>query len=91
MPCLLALFMVAFPRVAIVLLWFFTDFLDRAYHSIVLLILGFVFLPLTTIVYAWIVNSGNAVSGIYAVAIIVAVAADVGLIGGHQYSRRRYD
>jgi hypothetical protein len=91
MPCLLALLMVAFPRLAIVLLWLFTDFFARAYGSILLLILGFVFLPLTTIVYAWIVNTGNAVAGIYLVAIIVAVLADIGLLGGQQWSRRRYD
>jgi len=90
MPCLLALFMIAFPRAAIVLLWLFTNFFARAYNSILILILGFIFLPLTTIVYAWIVNSGNAVAGVYLVAIIIAVLADIGLLGGHEWGRRRY-
>ena len=89
MPCLLALLMIAFPRVAIVLLWLFTNFFVRAYHSILLLIIGFIFLPLTTIVYAWIVNTGNPVAGIYLVAIIIAVLADIGLLGGHEWGRRR--
>jgi uncharacterized oligopeptide transporter (OPT) family protein len=89
MPCLLALLMIAFPRVAIVLLWLFTNFFVRAYHSILILIIGFIFLPLTTIVYAWIVNTGNPVAGIYLVAIIIAVLADIGLIGGHEWGRRR--
>jgi len=89
MPCLLALLMIAFPRVAIVLLWLFTNFFVRAYHSILLLIIGFIFLPLTTIVYAWIVNTGNPVAGIYMVAIIIAVLADIGLLGGHEWGRRR--
>jgi uncharacterized oligopeptide transporter (OPT) family protein len=89
MPCLLALLMIAFPRVAIVLLWLFTNFFVRAYHSILLLIIGFIFLPLTTIVYAWIVNTGSPVAGIYMVAIIIAVLADIGLLGGHEWGRRR--
>ncbi len=89
MPCLVALLMVAFPRVAIGLLYFFTTFFARAYHSILILILGFVFLPLTTIVYAWIVNAGAPVSGIYLVAIIIAIMADIGLLSGGEYSRRR--
>jgi len=89
MPCLIALLMLAFPRVAIVLLWLFTSFFERAYHSILLLALGFVFLPLTTIVYAWVINSGHSPEGVYLVAVIVAVLADVGMLGGGEYHRRR--
>ena len=89
MPCLLALLMVAFPRVAIVLLYFFTNYFVRPFHSILILLLGFIFLPLTTIVYAWIVNAGEPISGIYLVAIIIAVLADVGLLSGSEYHRRR--
>ena len=89
MPCLLSLLMVAFPRVAILLLFFFTNYFARAFNSILLLLVGFVFLPLTTIVYAWIVNAGEPLGGIYLVAIIVAVLADVGLLSGGEYHRRR--
>lgn len=89
MPCLIALLMVAFPRVAIVLLWLFTNFFTRAYHSILLLILGFIFLPLTTIVYAWLINAGDPINGVYLVALIVAVIVDLGLLGGGEYHRRR--
>lgn len=88
MPCLMLLLGIAFPRLAIVLLFFFTTFLERAYHSLLLLVLGFVFLPLTTIVYAWIVNGQHAVDGIYLVALIVAVLADLGLLGQGEYHRR---
>ncbi len=81
--------MVAFPRLAIVLLFFFTNYFVRPFHSVLLLLLGFIFLPLTTIVYAWIVNSGNPIGGIYLVALIIAVLADIGLLSGGEYSRRR--
>jgi hypothetical protein len=90
MPCLLVLLMVAFPRVAIVLLYFFTNYFVRPFNSLLLLIAGFIFLPITTIVYAWIVNAGQPVAGIYLVAIIVAVLADIGMLGGGEYHRRRW-
>ena len=53
MPCLLALLAVAFPRVAIVLLWLFTNFFNGVYHGIIIPVLGFLFLPLTLIVYTF--------------------------------------
>ncbi len=89
MPCLFALLMVAFPRLAIVLLFFFSNFFVRPFHSILLLLLGFIFLPLTTIVYAWLVNAGYPISGVYLLAIVVAVLADIGLLSGGEYHRRR--
>jgi uncharacterized oligopeptide transporter (OPT) family protein len=89
MPCLFVLLMLAFPRVAIVLLYFLTNFLDRAYHSaLLILVLGFLFLPVTTIVYAWIVNIHQPVAGIYLVAILVSAVLDLGLIGHGEYRRR---
>jgi uncharacterized membrane protein YkvI len=89
MPCLLALLMVAFPRVAILLLYFFSNFFVRPFHSILLLLLGFLFLPLTTVVYAWLVNAGYPISGVYLIVLIVAVLADIGLLSGGEYHRRR--
>ena len=88
MPCLVVLLMLAFPRVAIVVLFFLTNFLDRAYHSLLILILGFLFLPITTIVYAWIVNIHAPVAGLYLGAIILSAVVDLGLIGHGEYSRR---
>jgi phosphate starvation-inducible membrane PsiE len=89
MPCLLVLLVAAFPRIAIALLFFFSTFFDRAYHSLIVLVLGFLFLPLTTIVYAWILNGGHTLDGIYLVAIVISVLVDLGLIGHGEY-RRRY-
>jgi uncharacterized oligopeptide transporter (OPT) family protein len=95
MPCLLLLLTLAFPRFVIALLFFFSDYLQRAYamalgkgNALIAIIIGFIFLPLTTIVYAWVVNSHQAVQGIYLVLIIVSVLIDLGLLG-HGASRRR--
>ena len=91
MPCLLLLLTLAFPRVAIVLLYLLSNFLERAYHSLLIIVLGFIFLPVTTIVYAWVVNSHHPVEGLYLVAVIVSVLIDLGLIGHGARSRRSRD
>jgi uncharacterized oligopeptide transporter (OPT) family protein len=88
MPCLLLLFTLAFPRLVMVLLFLLSNFLQRAYNSLLIIVLGFIFLPLTTIVYAWVVNSHHPVEGLYLVAIIVSVLIDLGLIGHGARSRR---
>lgn len=89
MPCLLVLVILLFPRVALALLFFFSTYLDRPYHNaLLLLILGFVFLPLTTLVYAWMFNSGIPVVGINILYLLVAAILDLGSMGGGYRSHR---
>jgi uncharacterized oligopeptide transporter (OPT) family protein len=52
------------------------------------LIFGFLFLPITTLVYAWMMNSHVALEGINLVALIIAALLDLGLVGGGVRSRR---
>jgi hypothetical protein len=90
-PCLLLIILVGFPRVALVLLWLFSTYLQRAFHGGLLLpLLGFIFLPLTTIVYAWELNSGMPTAGINLLWLLIAVIIDLGGLGGgaHRQSRR---
>jgi len=89
MPCLLLLVTLAFPRLMIVLLFLLSNFLQKAYNSLIIIVLGFIFLPLTTIVYAWVVNSHHPVEGLYLVAVVVSVLLDLGLIGHGARSSRR--
>ena len=89
MPCLIVLLAAAFPRLAIAVLFLFTHYLDRAYQSLIVLVLGFLFLPLTTIVYAWVVNGNHPLDGLYLIAMIIAALFDLGLIGQGEYHRRR--
>ena len=89
MPCLLLLVILLFPRVTLVLMWFFSTYLQRAFHGDLLVpILGFLFLPLTTIVYAWMIHSGYPPSGPYLLMLLIAVVIDVSGHGG-AYSRHR--
>ena len=90
MPCILVLLVLLFPRVILVLMWLFSNMLDRAYHNLVIPLIGFIFLPITTIVYAWLAANGLRIEGFNVVLIIVAVLLDVGShSGGAGYYRRR--
>jgi len=89
---LLLIVLLGFPRVALVLTWLFSTYLQRAFHGAVLLpILGFLFLPLTTIVYAWELNNGMPTEGINLLWLLIAVIIDLGGLGGgaHRQSRRK--
>ena len=62
--CLLLVVFLAFPRIALALLFLFSNYLERAYHGLILPLLGFLFLPLTTLVYAWMANTRQPIAGI---------------------------
>jgi uncharacterized oligopeptide transporter (OPT) family protein len=89
MPCILVLLVLLFPRVILVLMWLFSNMLDRAYHGLVIPLLGFIFLPITTIVYAWLVANNLPIQGFNLLLIIIAVLLDVGSHSGAGYYRRR--
>ena len=89
MPCLLLILFVAFPRIALALLFFFSNYLDRAYHGLLLPLLGFLFLPLTTLVYAWMMNTGQPTAGVNLIILLVAGIVDLGGLGGGAYHRSR--
>ena len=88
MPCLLVILLLIFPRVALVLLFLFSNYLGRAYHGLIVLLLGFFFLPLTTLTYAWMVNTGRPTEGGNLLILIIAVVIDLGGLGGGEYHRR---
>jgi hypothetical protein len=91
MPCLVVLLIAAFPRVVLVLMWLFSNVLDRAYHGLVIPLLGFFFLPITTIVYAWMVTNGLPLQGVNIFLLVIAVLLDAGSHGGGAgYYRRRF-
>jgi hypothetical protein len=89
MPCLLLIIFLAFPRIALVLLFVFSNYLQRAYHGLLLPFLGFLFLPLTTLAYAWMTNTGLPIAGVNLVILVIAVVIDLGGLGGSAYRRGR--
>ena len=87
MGCLFALLTGLFPRLGLVLVWIFTNEIDRAYDSVILPLLGLIFLPLTTLVYALFWNPGGGVEGIEWFWVALAFLLDVGAVGGAARSR----
>ena len=90
MPCLLAVLALAFPRVIFFLLWLLTSFF-RSIPSMIMLILGFLLLPLTTIAYAYFTNTGHPRDAVFLVVIVVAALFDLGVLGHGATRRRRYN
>jgi len=90
MPCLLAAFALLTPRVVIVLLVIFSDWIGTAYNNVIVWpLLGFIFFPYTTLAYALAMhNNANSVSGVYLVIVVLAVLLDLGAMGGGAATRR---
>jgi hypothetical protein len=84
----LADYFLAFPRIALALLFLFSNYLQRAYHGLILPVLGFLFLPLTTLAYAWMANTRQPIAGINLLILIVAVVIDLGGLSRGEYHRR---
>jgi hypothetical protein len=82
MPCFAVIFVLATPRLVMVLLWIFSDYLSRAFDGIILPLLGFFFLPTTTLTYAVAENEAGGMRGWGLVLIILGVLLDLGIWGG---------
>ncbi len=89
MPCLLVIAMLMFPRLILFLMWLFSNVLQRAYQNMLIPLLGFIFLPITTIVYAWLVTNGMPLQGFNILLLVLAVLLDAGSHGSATYYRRR--
>jgi hypothetical protein len=86
MGCLFAIVALATPRLVLFLVWLLSDYLNTAFESGWWGLLGFLFLPTTTIAYAVAQNGftapGGGVEATGILVIVLGVAADLGLLGG---------
>ena len=98
MPCFVGCLAILFPRVALFLVWLLGgSYLEQAFQHWLWPLLGFLFLPLTTLAFAYGVNSlgqGGAMPPLGWLLVALAIAVDVGLLGGggrdaYRYRQRR--
>ena len=85
MPCcLVALLALLFPRVILVLTWIVNpDFINNAYSTWIIPLLGLIFLPMTTLAFAWAVTFDGGAGSIGGIIVIaLAVLYDLGSGGG---------
>ena len=80
MSCIVGCLALATPRLAIVLVVIFSDYIGRAYETTLWPLLGFFCMPLTTLAYAWAINSNGSVSGLYLVVVVVATVVGVAVV-----------
>lgn len=91
MGCLIAIIAMVSPRLAVFLMWLFTDRLKIAFDSGFAGFLGFLFLPWTTLVYALVYAPFRGVSVLGWICVAVALMADLGAYGSGERSRRKRD
>ncbi|RMH25672.1 MAG: hypothetical protein D6693_08530 [Planctomycetota bacterium] len=82
MPCLIALLALVAPRLTIVVLVIVSDWIGAAYQTVLWPLLGFVFMPYTTLAYALAIHQAGSVSGGWLALVVLAVLADLGSMGG---------
>jgi len=88
MPCLVGCLALSAPRFAIVIVVVFSDYIGRAFTTGLWPFIGFLFMPLTTLAYAWAINSRGSVAGVHLAVVVLAALVDLGLVGGS--ASRRY-
>jgi len=91
MYCLVGCIALGTPRVAILLVVVFGDYIGRAYDTLTWPVLGFLFMPTTMLAYAWAINSRGSVDGLQLVVVVIAVLIDLGMIGGSAQAGREKD
>jgi hypothetical protein len=94
MPCFVGCLALVFPRLALFLVWLLGgNYISRAYDSWLIPLLGFCFLPLTTLTFAFGVNSLSSPGQMSPLGWLLtglAVLVDIGLIGGGGRSAQRW-
>jgi len=88
MCCVLVLVSFFLPRLAIFLSWLLSDYIPNAYTSRIWPLLGFFFMPYTTLAYAMAMHGGG-LKDFWLIVFVLAVLADLGVIGSARQARRR--
>jgi hypothetical protein len=86
--CLVLLFALISPRLALFVLFLFSDLLSRAFESWIVPFLGFFLLPWTTLAYAVMWASSENVYGFEWFIVALAFLVDLGSLAGGGRRRR---
>ena len=86
MGCLVVLLALIGPRVALLAVWLFSSNVESAFDGFVVPVLGFVFLPWTTLVYS-LAHGADGVSAVGWAFVALGLLADVSSIAA---SRKAY-
>jgi len=89
MPCLILILALLAPRLVLFFIWLLTSWFFLAFRGDVLLpLLGFFFMPYTTLAYLAAATNGGGVHGMWLVLLILAVLVDASHLGWGEKVRR---
>jgi hypothetical protein len=88
MGCLAVLLALISPRLALFVIWIFTDLLSRAFEEWYVPLLGFFLLPWTTLAYAVMWSSADGVRDFEWFIVVLAFFVDLASYVGGSWSRR---
>jgi len=87
-PCLVALFALISPRLALIVVLLFSNLIDRAFDGWLLPVIGFFLLPWTTLAYVVMYDVGTSrVSGFEWFVVGLAFVVDLGSYAGGKRAR----
>jgi hypothetical protein len=86
--CLLSGILSLVPRLVLIFMWFFSDQAQDAIEGIFIPILGFLFLPFTTMAYILVWNPQSGVSGSAWIIVIGGLLFDIGTYALSRYANR---
>ena len=87
MGCLLPIIAIFMPRVALLIIYMFTNWFGHAFHTTLWPLLGFLFLPYTTLAWmAAMILNNQQLNGLWIGILVIAVLFD---LGGQGHSARR--
>ena len=88
MPCCLLVLVGFFiPRITLFFLWLLTDYLSRAYETVLWPLFGFFFLPYMTLAYAIAQNACGGLKDWGLLVFVLGILLDFGVLGGGARSR----
>ncbi|MCF2530834.1 hypothetical protein [Yinghuangia soli] len=77
------------PRLALFLVWIFTNLVDRAFDTFVVPLLGLIVFPFTTLMYVLAYQPASGVTGIGWVVVALGLVVDLTSTGLFARSRRQ--
>lgn len=87
--CLFVLAALISPRLAFILIWIFSDRISIAFDNLIVPLLGFLFLPITSVVYVLVYDPIQGVNGLGWFLVVFAFLVDIGAYSGSRFSKRR--
>jgi hypothetical protein len=78
MPCLFVLFAAFVPRLFTIIVWIARpEIVNQAFNTVIIPILGIIFLPFTTLIYLILYRPGVGIEGADWIWLILAVILDI--------------